>query len=83
MCESTADAGIVRAVVGLADAMDLDAIAEGVERPEQAAALRAVGCTRAQGYLFGRPAPAETFDLTPRADLPTVPVPVIAARQAE
>ena len=43
----------------------------------------AVGCTRAQGYLFGRPAPADTFDLRPRADLPTVPVPVVAARQAE
>ncbi len=55
----------MRAVVGLADAMDLDAIAEGVERPEQAAALVAVGCTRAQGYLFGRPAPADSFDLTP------------------
>jgi diguanylate cyclase (GGDEF)-like protein/PAS domain S-box-containing protein len=78
MCESTADAGIVRAVVGLADAMDLDAIAEGVEHRDQAAALMAVGCTRAQGYLFGRPAPADTFDLTPRAEMPTVPVPVVA-----
>ncbi len=62
MCERTSDAGIVRAVIGLAQAMELGAIAEGVERPEQAAALRATGCTRAQGYLFGRPAPAETFD---------------------
>jgi EAL domain-containing protein (putative c-di-GMP-specific phosphodiesterase class I) len=73
MCDSTADAGIVRAVVGLADAMDLDAIAEGVEVPEQAAALLAVGCTHAQGYLFGRPAPAASFDLTPAAGREPVP----------
>jgi diguanylate cyclase (GGDEF)-like protein/PAS domain S-box-containing protein len=62
MCERTTDAGIVRAVVGLAQAMDLGTIAEGVEEPEQAAALREAGCIRAQGYLFGRPAAAETFD---------------------
>jgi EAL domain-containing protein (putative c-di-GMP-specific phosphodiesterase class I) len=68
MCERTSDAGIVRAVIGLAQAMELEAVAEGVEQPAQAAALRAMGCTRAQGYLFGRPAPAETFDL---AILPT------------
>ena len=61
MCDRTADAGIVRAVLGLADAMDLDAIAEGVEETRQVDALLAAGCTRAQGYLFGRPAPAETF----------------------
>ncbi|MGZ4798117.1 MAG: putative bifunctional diguanylate cyclase/phosphodiesterase [Acidimicrobiia bacterium] len=62
MCERTADAGIVRAVVGLAQAMELGTVAEGVEEPEQADALRSAGCTRAQGYLFGRPAAAETFD---------------------
>jgi diguanylate cyclase (GGDEF)-like protein/PAS domain S-box-containing protein len=64
MCERASDAGIVHAVISLAQAMDLGAIAEGVERPEQAEALLAKGCTRAQGYLFGRPAPAETFDAT-------------------
>jgi EAL domain-containing protein (putative c-di-GMP-specific phosphodiesterase class I) len=85
MCDSTADAGIVRAVVGLAEAMDLDAIAAGVEQPEQAAALIAVGCTRAQGYLFGRPAPADTFDLTSAVTPEPVPAGAIAvaAGQAE
>lgn len=62
ICERTSDAGIVRAVVGLAQAMDLGTIAEGVEQPEQAVALRDAGCVRAQGYLFGRPAAPETFD---------------------
>ncbi len=71
MCERASDAGIVHAVISLAQAMELGAVAEGVERPEQAAALLAKGCTRAEGYLFGRPAPADTFDA---AILPTVAV---------
>jgi diguanylate cyclase (GGDEF)-like protein/PAS domain S-box-containing protein len=62
MCERASDAGIVRAVVGLAQAMDLGTVAEGIERPEQAAALRAAGCARGQGYLFGRPVAPELLD---------------------
>ena len=46
---------VVRAVVDLAGAFALDTVAEGVEDPEQAAALRAVGCRFAQGYWFSRP----------------------------
>ena len=34
-------------------------VAEGIERPEEAAALRARGCELGQGYLFSRPVPAE------------------------
>jgi diguanylate cyclase (GGDEF)-like protein/PAS domain S-box-containing protein len=45
----------VRAIVDLAHAHDLVVTAEGVETPGQAAALRAAGCDRAQGWLFGRP----------------------------
>ncbi|WP_336922502.1 putative bifunctional diguanylate cyclase/phosphodiesterase [Aquipuribacter sp. SD81] len=42
------------AVVSLARALGLSTVAEGVERPEQAAALRALGCTYAQGWLWAR-----------------------------
>ena len=35
--------------------------AEGVETPEQAALLRAAGCTLGQGYLFGKPVPNDQF----------------------
>jgi EAL domain-containing protein (putative c-di-GMP-specific phosphodiesterase class I) len=48
---------LVRAILGLCREMRLVAIAEGVEVPEQAAALRALGCEFAQGYLFARALP--------------------------
>ncbi|MFZ5849821.1 MAG: EAL domain-containing protein [Actinomycetota bacterium] len=57
--DARADA-LVKAVVDLAHAHDLVVTAEGVETAAQAAALRAMGCDQAQGWLFGRPcAPAD------------------------
>jgi diguanylate cyclase len=49
------DTAIVTSILSLALAMGKHVIAEGVERPEQAAALRSMGCTVAQGYLFSKP----------------------------
>ncbi|MEG3086767.1 putative bifunctional diguanylate cyclase/phosphodiesterase [Sphingomonas sp. PB4P5] len=46
---------IVSAVVGLGKALCMPVTAEGVETPEVADILRALGCQHAQGYLFGRP----------------------------
>jgi diguanylate cyclase (GGDEF)-like protein/PAS domain S-box-containing protein len=46
---------VARAVVKLARTFGLAAVAEGVERPEQADALSAMGCDMAQGYWFARP----------------------------
>ena len=63
------DSSIVRAVVSLARAMELTTVAEGVERPEQSQQLVAMGCDRAQGYLWGRAVPAEEL-------APLLPVPV-------
>ncbi|KAA5613865.1 EAL domain-containing protein [Rhodovastum atsumiense] len=60
-------AAIVRAVVGLSEALGLTANAEGVETAAQVALLRAEGCTEVQGYLFGRPMPAEAFGQLLRA----------------
>ena len=51
--------GVARTIVGLGRALGIATIAEGVERQRQSAALRAMGCAFAQGYLFGRPLPAE------------------------
>jgi diguanylate cyclase (GGDEF)-like protein/PAS domain S-box-containing protein len=52
-------AEIVRAIVALAQALRLEVVAEGIETREQLAALRAVGCGFAQGFLFAHPLPAE------------------------
>jgi len=41
----------------MATALDLDVVAEGIERPEQAAMLRDAACPAGQGYLFSRPLP--------------------------
>jgi diguanylate cyclase (GGDEF)-like protein len=49
------DLAIVRAIIGLAEAFDLQLVAEGVETPAAALALMQHGCRRAQGYLFSRP----------------------------
>jgi diguanylate cyclase (GGDEF)-like protein/PAS domain S-box-containing protein len=47
---------IISAITGIARGFNLQLVAEGVERPEQADALRALGCDVMQGYLFARPA---------------------------
>ena len=49
---------IVAAIIELARGMGIDAIAKGIEHPDQLAALRQLGCPLGQGYLLGRPAPA-------------------------
>lgn len=49
---------IVKAIVDLAQAIGMDVSAEGVETEEQYAQLKRIGCSKVQGYLFGRPIPA-------------------------
>jgi EAL domain-containing protein (putative c-di-GMP-specific phosphodiesterase class I) len=55
------DAAIVRAIVNLGHSLNLDVIAEGVERAEQLEILRKEGCDEVQGYFFSRPLPAKDF----------------------
>jgi diguanylate cyclase (GGDEF)-like protein len=49
----------LQAIVRLAQALDLNMVAEGIEHQVQADALTAIGCQRGQGYLFLHPEPAE------------------------
>jgi diguanylate cyclase (GGDEF)-like protein len=52
---SSEDEAIVTAVLSMGRALGVHVVAEGVETEEQAARLRTLGCTLAQGYLFSRP----------------------------
>lgn len=54
----------VRAIIGLGESLGISTIAEGIESERDAAALKTLGCTMAQGYLYSKPVSA--------ADLPAL-----------
>ena len=56
------DLAIVRAIIGLAEAFDLQIVAEGVETPAAALTLMRHGCHRAQGFLLSRPVPGPAME---------------------
>jgi EAL domain-containing protein (putative c-di-GMP-specific phosphodiesterase class I) len=74
------DLAIVRAIIGLAEAFDLQLVAEGVETPAAALTLMRHGCHRAQGYLLSRPLPGNAMEslLSSR----WMPMPFLADSQA-
>lgn len=62
-------AAIVAAILSLAHALDMTTIVEGIETDEQLLFLQANDCPFGQGYLLGRPVPAEALSLL--RDVPT------------
>jgi EAL domain-containing protein (putative c-di-GMP-specific phosphodiesterase class I) len=56
------DQSIVRTIIAMAQSLELEVIAEGVETEEQWQLLLNNGCTHFQGYLFSRPVPQEEFE---------------------
>ncbi|HEY3240290.1 MAG TPA: EAL domain-containing protein [Acidimicrobiia bacterium] len=67
---------ITRAILGLGGMLGLKVVAEGIERPEQLEALRALGCRWGQGYLFSRPLSSEaTTALLERSPILAVAAP--------
>lgn len=58
---SKRQAEIVRFIVNLSDSLGLSIIAEGVETHDDEKLLVSMGCYFAQGYLYGKPRPAEEF----------------------
>jgi diguanylate cyclase (GGDEF)-like protein/PAS domain S-box-containing protein len=58
----SSDRSIVRTIIAMAQSLNLHVIAEGVETKEQRQLLLNDGCTRYQGYLFGKPIPIEEFE---------------------
>jgi diguanylate cyclase (GGDEF)-like protein/PAS domain S-box-containing protein len=62
MAHHEKDKAIVATIISIAGNLGLDVTAEGVETEEQAALLAGMGCPDVQGFLFGRPVPAEQLE---------------------
>ncbi len=58
---SIEDSAIVRAILALGNALDLEVQAEGIETAEQVRFLQQQNCQLGQGYWFGRPMPTDAF----------------------
>lgn len=52
---------IVRAIIGMSEALNMSIVAEGVETDSQVDVLLAEGCGEVQGFLFGRPMPRNSL----------------------
>ena len=61
LTESRTDARFFQAILGVAKAIDLDVIAEGVETQEQFVLLQNFGCDLAQGFFIAEPMPRQEF----------------------
>ncbi len=72
LAEDADDREIAATIIAMARGLHLDVLAEGVETQQQLALLRQFGCEQYQGYLFGRPVPAEELACRLRA-LPARP----------
>jgi diguanylate cyclase (GGDEF)-like protein/PAS domain S-box-containing protein len=53
---------LVSAIIGLAHALKIKVVAEGVETEEQSRLLRVLNCDEVQGFLYSQPLPRETFE---------------------
>jgi diguanylate cyclase (GGDEF)-like protein len=61
---------LLEGIVALGHHLGLDVLPEGIERPEELALVRALGCTSGQGFLLSRPVPAPTIDELLATSLP-------------
>ena len=59
--DSPETVSLVTNMIGMAHTLGLDVVAEGVEQEGQAMQLRSLNCDVLQGYLLGRPVPADRF----------------------
>jgi diguanylate cyclase (GGDEF)-like protein/PAS domain S-box-containing protein len=77
---------LVETIIGLAHALKLKVVAEGVETSEQLALLRSLHCDEFQGFLFGKPVPAEIFEakyLAPANSKTTCPRSRLTGRRSD
>jgi diguanylate cyclase (GGDEF)-like protein/PAS domain S-box-containing protein len=65
---NTNDGALARAIASMANSLQLEVVAEGIERVEQRDELWSMGCRLGQGYLYSKPVPARALlDLLTRA----------------
>jgi len=62
--DDLADRELIKAAISMTHSLNLKVVAEGIENQEQHAYLTELNCDFAQGYLFGKPVPAEEFTAT-------------------
>jgi len=62
LASDNSDKAIVKTIIAMAQSLDLEVIAEGVETAEQRQILLDMGCENFQGYLFSKPLPIEQFE---------------------
>ncbi len=60
--DSDRAAALAKAIVELGESLELDTVAEGIEKASQVDGLIALGCRSGQGFFFARPVPAEDMD---------------------
>ena len=53
---------LMRAIIEMARALELEVVAEGIETAQECEFLAAAHCAMGQGYLFARPMPAAQFE---------------------
>ena len=63
------DASLVKAILSLAQNLNLTTVAEGVEFEEQVDVLRQMNCDSIQGYVYSKPISAELFASLLESDL--------------
>jgi diguanylate cyclase (GGDEF)-like protein len=73
-----AERAIIESILTLARGLKLDVTAEGIETPEQAEQMTALGCGQLQGYLFGRP--TIPVAVTEFDRLASEPIPLLPSR---
>ncbi len=71
MVDGTQHPAIVRAIIDLGHTLDLETVAEGIERDTELAQFRSLRCHRGQGYLFARPDAGEVVERLLRDRRPT------------
>jgi diguanylate cyclase (GGDEF)-like protein len=78
----TKSAALAGAIVAMSESLRIITVAEGIETSEQAARMRALGCTYGQGYFFARPQAGEDILAATRLVPAAAPTPIRAGSRA-